>query len=152
MSKCFQFSFQYFRKPNQPRRPAEPLPRCSQTLTLGRFRVVLEIQLRYFNLVWWFPICLEVGDHRWPASSQISENLIEWYFWPSLSRVSNKLIVTIMIIFFFFKQIEKSFRKWKYFWILSIDLNSMQNFKKCKLLSISLFYFILKKIQDPTYW
>ena len=130
MSKCFQFSFQYFRKPNQQRRRAVPLPRSSQTLTLGRFRVLLEIQLRYFNLVWWFPICLEVADQL-----AVSDNTIELFFWPSFDMVSNKLLLTIIF-----------YNKLKIFGNLEISLNPFEWFeqhakcKKCKLLNILLFY------------
>ena len=130
MSKCFKVSFQYFRKQNLRRRRAERLPRCSQTLTLGRFRVLLEIQLRYFNLVWWFPICLEVADQL-----AVSDNTIELFFWPSFDMVSNKLLLTIIF-----------YNKLKIFGNLEISLNPFEWFeqhakcKKCKLLNILLFY------------
>ena len=109
MSKCFKFSFQYFRKPNPPRRRAELLPRSSQTLTLGRLRVLLEIQLRYFNLVPWFPICLEVADLLGG-----SDNIIELYFWPSsYIMVCNKLHSSDNHIFW--ETNWKSLEIWKYF-------------------------------------
>ena len=98
-----------FRKPNPRRRRAEPLPRCSQTLTLGRFRVLLEIQLRYFNLVRWFPICLEVADLLGG-----SDNIIELYFWPSFDiMVCNKLHSSDNYIFG--ETNWKSLEIWKYF-------------------------------------
>ena len=43
--------FENFRKQNQPQRQAGPSQHSSQTSTLGGFRVLLEIQLRYFNLI-----------------------------------------------------------------------------------------------------
>ena len=98
-----------FRKPNPRRRRAEPLQRCSQTLTLGRFRVLLEIQLRYFNLVPWFPICLEVADLLGG-----SDNIIELYFWPSsYIMVCNKLHSSDNHIFW--ETNWKSSEIWKYF-------------------------------------